>query len=474
MVSDGVEPFVFNGISAKTGEYLLPPLTPEVVSGLARGEKPDQAHLNELRWRYQQATEAHYGVKAGVDPSKMAEAGWGVIFAHDADPAIRQALVPLLALRKEQANQQKERFKEFAGYEGHRPGESKNAFLARHGVGPGPADPDIVPYYLLIVGDPERIPFRFQYQLDVTYAVGRLHFDTPEEYARYAESVVAAEAGPPRTRRAAFFGARNPGDKATQLSADLLVEPLAKQLADERPEWEVRTVLAEDATKKRLARLLGGDETPALLFTASHGMGFSRDDPLLLPNQGALLCQDWPGPLTHHGEIPHDYYFAGEDVPPDAKLAGLISFHFACYGAGTPRADDFSHQVFTSPDEIAPYAFVAALPRRLLAHPKGGALAVVGHVERAWGYSFMWGKAGAQREVFRSALQHLTEGRPLGMAIEFFNERYSEISTVLSAELEDVRYGKTPDHLELAGLWTANNDARNLVVIGDPAVRLRL
>jgi hypothetical protein len=36
--------------------------------------------------------------------------------------------------------------------------------------------------------------------------------------------------------------------------------------------------------------------------------------------------------------------------------------------------------------------------------------------------------------------------------------------------LEDVQPGKTPDDLELAVTWTANNDARSYVIIGDAAV----
>ena len=65
-------------------------------------------------------------------------------------------------------------------------------------------------------------------------------------------------------------------------------------------------------------------------------------------------------------------------------------------------------------------------------------------------------------------------GKPVGLAMETFNERYSELSTVLSDRLEDIEFGEKPNPPELANLWMANNDARNYAIVGDPAVRLPL
>ncbi len=464
------EKLIFNGIGPD-GNYLLPEMTPEQMIQVIKGEPLDKAYMKELSTYYQMYfANQHHGPKEGVDPKDLAQSGWGVIFPQETEPAIYEALQELLTHRRAQAG---ERYREYTSEAGYRPEESKNDFLSRHGVGPGPADPEKVPYYLLIVGDPERIPYKFQYQLDVQYAVGRIHFDTPEEYAQYARSVVAAETGKVSlARQVAFFGTRNPNDRATAMSADHLVKPLAEYLAKDQPTWNVQSLLAEQATKAQLSRLIGGDRTPALLFTASHGMGFPHGDARQLRQQGALLCQDWNGPQT---PISEQSYFSADDLGADARLLGLMAFCFACYGAGTPRLDDFAHRVFKDQAEIAPQSFIAALPQRMLSHPKGGALAVVGHVERAWGCSFMWERAGAQRAVFESTLKRLLEGHPIGSAVEFFNERYAELSSDLSVELEHLKFKKTmsPEQsLDVAQKWTANNDARSYVIIGDPAVRL--
>lgn len=461
------QPLALNGINGSTGEPLLPETTLEQIAAMACGELFTKAETEDLRRRQDQLRKDHLDTKFEIDPRNLAESGWGVIFPEGRQDELREALAPLLALRKSQATSiQENRYRELV----YQAGESKAHFLARHGAGPGPADPDRLPYYLLIAAGPDEISFSFQYQIDMQYAVGRLCFATPESYANYAASVVAAEQGALKaSRQVSFFGVANPGDDATEMSLGSLVKPLAAKIAQDRPQWQVETVLGPEATKAALAERLGGPRTPALLFTASHGMGFNSTDPRHLPHQGALLCQDWPG-RAWRGPISTDHYLAGDDIADSASPAGLISFFFACYGAGTPTYDSFGGE--GERRQIATESFVARLPQRLLGHPRGGALAVVGHIDRAWSFSFAWPNAGDQLQVFESALGRLLEGYPVGAAMEYFNQRHTELFTDLQAQTEEVRWGAQPDFLGLADLWTAAHDARSYVVIGDPAVRL--
>jgi hypothetical protein len=232
----------------------------------------------------------------------------------------------------------------------------------------------------------------------------------------------------------------------------------------------VSGIVAEKAKKDRLGRLLGGDETPALLFTASHGIGFSSGDPLQRNHQGALLCQDWPGPQQSDGWVSPDLYFSGDDISDDAKLHGLVAFYLASNSVGTPAIEYFAER--DRPRILAPEPFVARLPQRMLAHPRGGALAVIGQIERAWAYPFLGRWSLRQVEPFEWTLRLLMDGYPVGFAMDWFNQRYGELGVDLTLAVQQMGYGEKFSPEELAGVWLANNDARNYAVLGDPAVRI--
>jgi hypothetical protein len=466
-------PAFANGLDAVTGGYLDGAQSQDDIFRAALKEVIDPDHQRELKAKtFQQ--EPSWELEAGLSKQKLEEAGWGVVFAPGLDPRIRAALRPLLDRRAQQAAGL---YKEFSAENanGYQPNDSYLDFLQRSKAGPGPADPQKVPYYLLLVGDPETLPFEFQYGLDVQYAVGRLHFDAVEDYAAYARGVLACEDGAkPRPQRLSFFAVANDGDEVTHLSADSLAGPLHTWAGQEFPAWKPAIDAAAAATKGRLGRLLGGAETPALLFAAAHGVAFPLGHPLQAATQGALTCQDWPGP-TAWGQRPLDpaHYFGAADLADGADVRGLVAFLFACYGAGTPRRDDYPHPDLEARPRIAAQAFLAGLPRRLLAHPNGPALAVIGHVERTWPCAFQWADAGAQLAVYRGMLRLLLRGKRVGWAMEQFSVRYAELGGELTTVVNKVKYdGYKPDKARLAYLWTARNDARSLVVLGDPAVHL--
>jgi hypothetical protein len=440
------------GVQKETGAT-RPPLTPDELG--ARQSDRDPAEV-----KARASTQRTLALVPGMDPMKLQQAGWGVVFASDIDPAIRSAIQPLLDHREKQVANPK-RFKVFEGNKGVRPNQSAVDWLDRQGVGLAVVDPrQGVPYYLMLVGSPCQISFEFQFLLDTQWCVGRLHFDTPAQYEAYARSVVDYEtvATVPNRKRAAMWMARNPGDGATgmlynQVGARFQKEPLG---ADDGWEWTAH--LDADATKQQLQDVLGS--RPAVLFTGSHGLEWPMSDPAgQRANQGALITQEWtPGnPVT-----PPCMYSAAD--LGSTNVQGMICFLFACFGGGWPTADTYRSDPSGSPIAIAEEPAIARLPQQLLAN---GALGVMAHVDRAWSYSFQTGSGLPQNQVLRSTIECAMGGARAGQAADYFNLQWATLAALLGIQQRQ----RTP--AQLGNLYIARDDARNYALLGDPAVRVR-
>lgn len=477
-------PIYINGINGSTGEPLIPQITSNATTSramtwddLLKQMTGDDEDLYKLAKNRTERGEKSFGVKAGVNPHKLEEAGWGIVYAHNISEEIKEALSPLVNWRRSQANKNKELFKAYDFQSAYANPQGYREFMRFYKTAPrDDADPEEMPYYLLLVGDPEQIPYTFQYALDVNRAVGRIYFDTVAEYANYAESVVAAERDGVRLpRHAAFWGVTNENDRATEFSAEHLVRPLSDHFREKLTgeNWAVNSYLGKEANRARLQAILGGDQqqTPAFLLTASHGIGFNLEDKRLIPHQGALLGSDW---VNETGYIGEEMYLAGEHLSNTARLHGLIAFFFACYGAGTPKHDDFMGKVEGTAKQIAPRSIIAKLPQRMLAHPRGGALAVIGHVDRAWTFSFMEDSWSSKSSLmsFESTLTELFQGVPIGHAFDYFNRKHASSSVGLVSLLDEQRRGEKVDEYDLIDTWISNHDARDYIILGDPAVRL--
>jgi len=311
----------------------------------------------------------HFGTTSRVDAAQLSQAGWAVIFAPSADKAIREALQPLLDYRHKQVGDER-LFKIYEGDQGFQSGDDAVKWLARdpRRTSLNVVNPFTVPYYVLIVGPPDEIPFEFQYGLDLNWAVGRLWFSTAQEFRNYAESVIRYETmpKPPTSRQMAMFAPRH--DPATNLFHDQVAAPL---LAGDdlgpvgaNEKFALRPFLGDAATKNNLHQIFNGSidkGPPALLFTGGHGMQYGPDDPRQPEKQGALLCQDWPG----QGGAKPDFYFTGEELGASAKVHGLVHFMFACFGGGWPEFDDYSREAKRR-TRIAPHQMLARLPQALL------------------------------------------------------------------------------------------------------------
>lgn len=495
---------VTNGVYIDTGNLMCAPTDARTMAPAAlEQQKRDKGEMRRLKYLDSSRNTAHYGVASFVldaqsDYADLRIMGWGVIFPRAVTPEevkrqsdIRNALQPLLDHRRQQAGPL---YREILGHSGY--GKANGDWLSfavycKNTLGieaSVPCDPSKFPYYVMLVGSPREIPFEFQYKLDSIYGVGRLDLgDDLDAYATYAANVVAAETGGLQVARdLAMWATVNPNDGgATALSRAQLAGPLIKQLSGDMKlqGWKYRTYFEDDATRARLETLMGGSETPALLFTAGHGAGIQnfKEAKTGIRNLGSLITQEWNG--RGSGPLNDSMLFTADHLTSSANLRGSIIFNFACYGGGTPEFNEIDPGRKSGADreQIAPYPMVSPLHQKVLGLGRG-ALACIGHIDRAVTYQLPEadGRLGNRLVPFRSAMSDLMKGLPVGKATEDMNARYQAIGAGFLDEMTDLDLSSSSEEVGDQVLdtfmdnWTMYFDARNVVVNGDPAVRLPL
>ena len=253
------------------------------------------------------------------------------------------------------------------------------------------------------------------------------------------DSLIRYESGDtePRSKEAVFF--RTCYDATTEASALNLVNPLVEGVP-EQPDGEpararcrtsegyfTRPIFDDKATIDSLSSVFvrsAGSPRPAFLFSATHGAGPGISAPK--QTAGAIVCQD-------------KARFSAQSFTAinDADVHGLFVFLNACYSAGMPERDDIPGVVSRPGAPIAEKAFLAALPKALLSHPSGGAMACIGHVEKAFSYSFF---AQGRRHLipYRNAIRRILQGRPVGLALQAIRDRYVAQNNALTQLLYNV------------------------------------
>ncbi len=335
-----------------------------------------------------------------------------------------------------------------------------------------------IPEYIMIVGGPDKIPFRFQVMLDCTASVGRVAFDTVQELKNYVDKVIRLETAkePAVDREVVLFAPRGDSEDATAYSYQYMALPMADHIASELG-FEVTSMLENEASKENLAKTLESRK-PAVVYSASHGMG-AAGCPLDLQKRinGAICCQ---GVERSSGD---ECLYSAEDIPSDRSfLDGSVFFQFACFGYGTPAISDFYHW-FREPTLNAEEDFVAAIPKKLLSLPEGP-IAYIGHLDAAWVVGFMdpserfkpisW---HSRIRPFKSAVETLLAARPVGLAVEDMNKRLAEHNQAITSAYDTFQEegNLTKQAIEsLAGSFIFRTDAQNYMVFGDPAARVRI
>jgi hypothetical protein len=424
---------------------------------------------------------------SGGDPNDLSAQRWGVVVPEGPVGDHLLALIePLRQLRQEEQGAPVRVYRAPPHLDAPRAARWKDQVL--HDEKVPEADQ---PRYLLLLGDLDQLSLELQQVLGGDGFIGRLAFSRDEDYEAYADKVLRWARSPSSSQARALFYTAHDGTGATTVGYRALITPSLKTCRErlELGDFPAREILElGDQADWSVDRLLerAASAEPSLLFSLSHGLGAPRQGWRSVDEQHALQ-----GAMS-----------LGAGQPLDASalanrpfLPGGLWFYLACFGAGTPsrsafhtwlsrlrEAGQFSgrlDRLLASLPREGEKPFVAALPKAALANPQGP-LAIVGHMDLAWTYSFQDpGRTAKNRPSrFLGLMRSLVSGRRAGVGLSallrFFNEANVELTSLYDQEEEARTQGRSNpvDLAQRAHLWMLRQDLSGYVLLGDPAANL--
>jgi hypothetical protein len=427
-------------------------------------------------------------------PNDLSAQRWGVIAPEgDEGDALLHALEPLIRHREREQGAPVRRYRVPANMDADASVRWRDEVYRAEDV-----PQEERPKYLLLLGDPYQVSLELQHVLAHGAFVGRLHFAHPSgapdlaSHAAYGEKVLAFEKGATVGQAPDVLLYTAPdGSAATEWGHRLLMEPcreeLEKRWRTKRPGMGLHVLSRERAGTEELLRV-AGEARAGVMLSLAHGLGApargwgSVEEQRAL--QGALALA--PGQVLS-GDLLRDTPF----------LPGGMWFCLACFGAATPSKSMFHawlsmlaqqgaqgtplETVLKSLPKPGERPFLAALPQAALANPKGP-LAVIGHSDLAWMFSFIDTEARARSRASRmlSVLDVLAKGSRAGVALDALMHFYRDVNDSLMADYQarqDALVYERPDPVEPRRhgyRWMLRNDLRGYLLLGDPAVRLPL
>jgi hypothetical protein len=327
------------------------------------------------------------------------------------------------------------------------------------------------PFYILILGSPQRIPFGFQTALHAGAAVGRIHYDTPEEYRSYFRKLLGRKSD---IRGLDIFAPCH--DEATEIAAARFALPLADWAG--RKGLACRTIIDTRGARKRATRAgfeaLG--QTPErILFATGHGLFEPRAGRAEL--NGALCC-----PREDEAILDPARDLISTDLIGSAPcFPGSIIVMQSCYGFGMPSESAMDRRRGLLPGGKREDR-VSALPRKWLANPRGP-IAFIGHLDIAL---VPKGEA-VPRDGFDPLVPFTwlieaicLRGHTVGHAMSGLRRTIANLSNLSLMLLDRHERGKRGLRGRLASWVPARrrmvaekllrkNDAGNVLLFGDPA-----